>query len=468
MDIKTKCVIFGAGGRGTKIYKKLIQFFDVIAYADNNKALWGECLNGVPIMPPDELPDFIKNTNATVFIVNELHYQAIAKQLDGLGLSYYNCENFLCYALEDGVWYPVSFGRPKAYQKPDKDKPAVLFVQNAPCARTNKIAEVLKSKGVLTYSAYTAAPSDAGDIAFLNEFPFWTYSELLDFVNESEFDIIHCSNTPDILVSLLIHSNKKVVHDCHDIVSMATQTCSSAEMALEYIANTQADGVIYTTQRMKEILQRKYARDPETTIVFGNYASYESEQVKRLPKLSAADSQIHCVYEGYIVDASQAEEMPYRFFEPIFIRLAASGVHVHIYSSVMREYLTRLDHENAYIHYEGNFCGKALIEEMTRYDLGLLLYPLRDATYMNLSSPNKMTEYLAGGLPVITNVKPLAEILLKNGGGDYCDLEQDDLIKKLNDVKKINISPGFCERHKLTIQSNVNDILQFYRRVMNG
>ena len=309
---KRKCVIFGAGDRGRNIYRKLSIFFEVIAYSDNNEELWDRELNDLAIMPPSELPKFVKKNDATIFIANELHHLEIARQLDDMGLPYYNCENFMCYELDRGVWYPVSFGRPEAYRKTKEKSFSVLFVQAKPCTRTNKIAELLKKRGVLTYAAYTASPSDAGERAYIEEFPFWTYTELLAFVNESEFDIIHCSNEPDILVNLLLHSNKKIVHDCHDIVSMSKKSFHSAEIALEYIANTQADGVIYTTERMREILLRKYGGKREKTFVLGNYPLASFGEVERLSKLSEADGELHCVYEGHIVDRSLSENVVYR------------------------------------------------------------------------------------------------------------------------------------------------------------
>lgn len=465
MKNNRKCVIFGAGERGTNIFKKLSVFFDIIAYADNNKELWGRERNGAAIIPPDNLPELVKETGAAIFIANELHYLDIAAQLDGYGLSYYNCENFFCYEPEDGVWYPVSFGRPEALKKADKDAFAVLFVQTKPCTRTDKIAQVLKSRGVLTYSAYTASPSDAGGEAYIEEFPFWTYGELLDFVNESEFDIIHCSNEPDTLVNLLLHSNKKIVHDCHDIVTMSKRTFTSVEAAVEFVANTQADGVIYTTERMQEILTRKYGTDIERTLIVGNYPLSSFGQLKRLPKKSAVDGEIHCVYEGMIVDRTQAQNVPYRFFEPLFLQLAELGVHVHIYSSLVPDYLEKLSQENSHIHYEGNYAGTALIYQMSQYDLGLLLFP-ENSIYIQLSSPNKMTEYLAAGLPVITNIPVFSKILTKNQCGGFVDLENDNVISQLNTYRKIPISSDFCDTHGFTMDANAGRILDFYKKVI--
>lgn len=466
MGLKTKCIIFGAGERGTKIYRKLSGLFEVIAYSDNNTKLWGKCLNGLEIIPPNELPEFRERTDAVIFIANELHYLEIAKQLDDLGLSYYNCENYMCYELDRGMWYPVSFSRVEAYKKLEKGRFSILFVQDKPCTRTNKIAEVLKCKGVLTYAAYTASSSDVGNRAYVKEFPFWTYNELLDFVNQSEFDIIHCSNLPDIFVNLLIHSNKKIIHDCHDVITMSRKSFHSAEVVLEYIANTQADGVIYTTEHMRENMLRKCGGNPERTFVLGNYPLSSFGQVKRLQKLSQEDGELHCVYEGHIVDSSNSQNVVHRFFEPIFIRLSQLGIHVHIYSSCVPEYLKQLDRRNPNIHYEGNYIGQELIREMTRYDLGLLMFPLTDTTYLEISSPNKLTEYIAAGLPVVTNIKSYADILASNNCGGVLDLESSDVISKMREYKKISISSDFCDRHGFTMDSNADRLLEFYKKVI--
>lgn len=68
MKNNRKCVIFGAGERGTNIFRKLSIFFDVIAYADNNKDLWGRERNGTAIIPPDDLTELVKKTGAAIFI----------------------------------------------------------------------------------------------------------------------------------------------------------------------------------------------------------------------------------------------------------------------------------------------------------------------------------------------------------------------------------------------------------------
>lgn len=204
----------------------------------------------------------------------------------------------------------------------------------------------------------------------------------------------------------------------------------------------------------------------EKTLVLGNYPLASFGQVARISKLSEIDGELHCVYEGHIVDRSLSENLVYRFFEPIFIRLSQLGIHVHVYSFCIPEYLKQLDRENCNIHYEGNYSGKALIREMTRYDLGLLLFPLIDTTYLELASPNKMTEYLAAGLPVVTNIKTYADILTDNHCGGSLDLDKDDIILKMNEYRQITISSDFCDMHGFTMDSNADRILTFYKKVI--
>ena len=464
--MRQKCVIFGAGVWGDFAYQKLRNLFDVAVYSDNNPQLWGGVKQGLKIIPPDELPELVKSTGAVIFIANERHYNDIARQLDGLSLKYYHYNAGLTYTREDETWYPADICPLPSYRKPGPEKFSVLFVQDKPCTRTNKIARALKDRGVLTYCAYSRAPSDEGARSFSQEFPIWSYAQLLDFVNRSEFDIVHCSNEPDIFVNVLCQSNKKVIHDCHDAMTIAKRVISPAEEVLEYLANTCADGVMYTTEEMRRILARKYHTPEELTLVVGNYPPDFFESAERLPKRSERDGAIHCVYEGTIVDSIAAKERPYRFYEPLFLRLAEKGVHIHIYSSVFQEYLKRLDKENPNIHYEGNYSGEDLISRMTQYDLGLLPVTEAGATLENGASHNKIYEYLSAGLPIATNISSYVSFLAGNGYGSMADFASDDIVSQMQKLRALTIPQDFCSAHGLTMDANADRILAFYQKIL--
>lgn len=94
------------------------------------------------------------------------------------------------------------------------------------------------------------------------------------------------------------------------------------------------------------------------------------------------------------------------------------------------------------------------------------MFPLTDTTYLEISSPNKLTEYIAAGLPVVTNIKSYADILASNNCGGVLDLESSDVISKMREYKKISISSDFCDRHGFTMDSNADRLLEFYKKVI--
>lgn len=461
-----KAIIFSAGERGNIVYRKLSIFFELIAYCDNNAFLWNKKCNGIPILPPSELPELVNRMQAKVFIINEKYWSDIVRQLDEMGIkNYINLDSFLSYRYDGDLWMPVSFSKPDPYKKKSSDDFSVLYVQDKPCTRTCKMATALKERGICTYAAYTGAPSDTGARAFIKEYPFWTLSDLLNFVNQSEFDVVHCSNMPDELINLLLHSNKKIIYDMHDCTT-AFISYSSAQSLLEYIATTQADGVMYVTDAFRDIQIRKYGIDIGRTFVIGNYPLKRFANVVRKAKLSAIDGQLHCVYEGMLPTTELLPLTPYMFLEPLWLKLAEKGVHVHIYSHTVPEYCYSLEKKSAFIHYEGNIKDDALVSEMTQYDIGLLLYNEPDSAYLKNASANKLTEYLSAGLPVVSNVSSYIKLLEEINGGGKLDVFKDDMVDRLKQISQIHIEDDFCKRNGFTVDSHVDRILAFYRSVI--
>lgn len=469
-------IIFSAGDRGFIAYKKLRLFFNVVAYTDNNQALWGKTLNDLPIIPPEELPKLVKEKQAQVFVCNEKHWVDIVAQLNEMGIrDYINLDTYLPYTFDGFLWQPVSFSKPEPWRKSSAHDFAVLFVQDCPCTRTSKIAMALRDRGILTYAAYTAAPSSAGKRAFLEEYPIWSWTDLLDFVNQSEFDIVHCSNTPDDLVNVLLQSNKKIIYDVHDsITSYPDFNYTTDQALLEYLATTRADGVIYVTDSFRRTQLQKYKIDIGKTFVIGNYPLKAFKGVERLPKLSERDGQIHCVFEGWIPTENLAAQKTNSVFNqtlnyvPIWEALAEKGVHIHIYSYVNPEYCRSLELKNRFIHYEGNLRDEALISAMTQYDIGLVFCSKPHSPYVNHASANKMNEYFSAGLPVVSNVPEFIDFLEETGSGGGADPFCDGIVERLQGIREIKIPNSFCDTHGLTMEAHTNELIAFYRSVITG
>ncbi len=459
-----KAILFSAGERGNIVYKKMILFFDVIAYSDNNESLWGKTCNGVTIIPPSELPGLVEKKKAKIFIINEKYWADIARQLDGLGIhNYINLDSYLSYVYDEYLWMPISFSKPKPFKKENRNNFTVLYVQDKPNTRTCKMAIALKNKGIATYAAYTASPSDVGLRAFVKEYPFWTWTDLIDFVNESEFDVVHCSEMPCELVNLLLYSNKKIIFDMHDCTTCCTYYTSASSL-LEYMATRQADGVIYTSEKFRDVQIKKYGIKKEKTFVIGNYPLSSFSKVKRKPKLSAADGEIHCVFEGMLMNPALADLSTYGDYSISFIRLAQRGIHTHIYSYSFPEYCRSIEEKSEFIHYEGNIRDESLIHEISQYDVGLLLFGNPDSPYCKITNPNKFSEYLSAGLPVASNVPAYIELLEKINGGGALDICSDNVRERLNEIRSIYIADDFCSKHKFTVESYIDELLAFYKK----
>lgn len=94
--MKYKIILFGAGFYGREAFKELNQTHEIICFVDNNPALSGTYLFGVPIISADRIMEYQKN-NIDIVVCTDAHYQ-IGKQLRKMGISNY-------YVMLDGHLY---------------------------------------------------------------------------------------------------------------------------------------------------------------------------------------------------------------------------------------------------------------------------------------------------------------------------------------------------------------------------
>ena len=452
-----KAVIFGCGYWGQRAYEKLSADFDVASYADNNAALWGGDLFGRPIIAPEKIKQY---GDATVFVCVKCGFSDIARQLEAMGIPCVIWMEGVCFEYRDMVLYPVSLFQPEPYRK-SGDAFSVLFVQDAPCGRTDKISSVLKARGVMTQNAFFINPSKMPE-AYCKQNAFYSFDSLLEFVDSSDFDIVHCSNEPDVLANLLLHCNKPVVADTHDLMTTRIMESSFETYYLEYAANKFAAGNIYVGTSYRDLQIQRYGVSPERTFFIPNLPleSQIPANIQKKPKLSASDGELHLVYEG----GMSTKRTDNRFMEDIWRKIVEARVHVHYYSQQEIEYCKALEKTSPYFHYEGNLSSLALIVEMTQYDAGLMLLNSIDQNAM-MAYPNKLYEYLAAGLPVISNLKESLRFAVDFGVGGGLDL-QGDIQAQLRKIAAIQVPDRFLRDHKLTMDACADGLLAFYRKIM--
>lgn len=464
--MKKNIIIFGIGHYGQKAYWKLKNEYHIISFADNNSDVQGTFYEGVPVISGEELRN-LDLSDTDIVICTRAYYQ-IGSQISDMGISsyYVMLEGFLYHTDLKETMMPVEICRAPYHRKKDGEK-NILFIQNAACIRTYKIARVMREEGYHVYLLYTLAPPYAAYEEFADIFEdIWGFSSangIVDFISNSDFDIVHCSNEPDILVNIVQKTNKPVVADTHDMQSIRGDIGIDA-LNLEYLANTGSDGVIYVSTYIAEIAKDKYKLDNKEVFVVNNLVMEQVMLSRTLPKLSLSDHEIHCVYEGGVVGDDKEN---HRFFDNMWKKIADAGVHIHFYSPSNIAYCKRLENISGLIHYEGSVSGERLIREMTKYDCGLALFNSVDNNRFHLegASPNKVYEYINAGLPVATaGIKSLKEFVEGYHVGMALDFSKD-IRQQLEEVRKLQIDKDFLTKNKLTMKSYGKELAAFYERV---
>ncbi len=467
MNKKRNCIIFGAGFTGKNAYFKLNLIYHVAGFADNNRSLWGQRIYDVPVLQPDH----IKKFDCDVVICSD-YFEQIQKQLLDMGITQIRMiepDSYMLYEyFPDHKLEPVEFPELMQPYKKKSSRMHILFVQQHPCIRTHKIAETLYSRGIdvsIAYTAQTPASSCPGYAGIWTECAaFFSIKDLLDYVNKSEYDLVHSSNEPDSLTGLLLCTNKPVVHDTHDFMSL-NYKADRDMLAMEYLANACSHGLLYVNQANLELAEQRFHIDRKKAAVIENRPSETVLPKKYLPKLSHFDHEIHCVYEGGI----HKDPAYFRYMEKIWVKLAQSGVHVHFYTKTDPDYCREVEKKHEKIHYEGELQDADLITELTQYDCGLLLFQDLPEYRLILDTalPNKIFEYLMAGLPeVVGNVKSHKQFVEKYKTGLCLDFTKD-IREQIAAAAEIPVSHDFILKHQLTMQSQADVLIEFYKKIIH-
>lgn len=460
-----KIILFGAGFYGEAAYYKLKKNCDILFYVDNDKNKSGSKLHGIEIIDLRRLKEIYEKDSMDV-VISSRYFSAIGEQLRGIGISeyYIMVEGLLYHKNPESGIVPCDTGELQPYKKSDSER-SILFVQNSACIRTHKIANAIKKYGWHIFLAYSMISPEFFNHEYAdiydNIYVIDSIDQLIEFVNQSEFDYVHSSNEPDLLSMVLLKTNKTVIHDCHDL-SSAYKSMTPEEMAVEFMANRYSSGVIYTTEGIRQEALEKFRIPKERTFVLENLISAELSPEKRCEKISASDHELHCVYEGGVIPHDKES---HRYFEEIWKRLAECGIHVHFYTNCEKQYCAYLESIHERIHYEGNFSSGQLAVELSKYDVGLCILNVteKNRQYLEYASPNKIQEYVNAGIPVaVGNIESQVKFVEENGFGREIDLT-GNIWQQISEIAQIVIEDDILLKKGLTLESKIPQLMDFYK-----
>lgn len=340
----------------------------------------------------------------------------------------------------------------------------ILFIQPAPCARNIKQARALQQAGhrvTLAYQFATAKRYGMDDdmyhdlIRLPQKVNIEVYGEYLSQI-ASDFDLCVIHNEPDVftlIAAAAIGGEIPIVHETHDLISLRGQQAYATKF-FERFAHHYADGLIFVSDYQRKQAQDMYGRLDVPTMVLWSAIAEENIPKERLPKLSEQDGEIHLVYEGGVGTYG------YRDYRSIFSDIANAGIHVHIHSVSEEEVYANMAAGNNYLHYYDPIPPKELMIKLTQYDAGLITLAVDDTNRecANASMPNKLFEYLAAGLPIISRrLTALTEFIEKRQCGmTYEEASEIIALKDGWTLPEIDMPP-------ITMESQIERLVEFYR-----
>ncbi len=343
------------------------------------------------------------------------------------------------------------------------------LAQPSACVRTKKIMEALRGHVSKIVYLYRDPDITAFRLADINR-PIKQWTDIKQICREQELDILQCANWPDDIAysALKQEVDCKVVHDSHDVGSLYLHLPSLADaVQKEKFVVENADGILSVAQGSIDYLKRQYGANCPTHVLY-NYPlrSWIPAQVEE----SISFEPPTFVYEGGIVEATdQYKDSHYRYYKAIFKALTDQGAKIHVWPRYRTGMVAGYQDLPLEVHVPERG-SKELIPKMRGYTAGLVIYNeiKRAVRLIDLVVGNKIFEYVAAGLPVIsTSTVEHRKIIEANNLGIIIPDDfrlPPDWQQALVAAKKSVLS----KRFDFIFEDQVPGLLKFYEAVLNA
>lgn len=282
----------------------------------------------------------------------------------------------------------------------------------------------------------------------------YTKSQLRNAVRlHKDADVFHIHNEPNWMVQVVREvSDKPIVLDMHDSMAYRSDKLSHIRAPMEELAYHMADGIVFVSDPCREITQEIHGIKPCTVLY-----PHVNERFYTSTECSWAGG---IVYEGLVSTDKSREVMNYADYKSFGEACKEAGIAFHIHTPKQDEYMTE--------YYKDSLLEPALrydelIKTMPQYDWGLV-GNITEHKDWQVAMPNKLFEYIASGIPIISmNAKLAGEFIEEHGFGiavksiqEIKDRWDERMKCKMNIVKK---------RHDFTMEKKIHKVEELYEQI---
>ena len=341
---------------------------------------------------------------------------------------------------------------------------SVLFLSYHCCIRCAKEGMALKKRGVkVLFAQKNIANNEVVYQLPFNIAFFSTQEHLFELLkNMQGFDLIHVHNEPDWLVTIAKKARPElpIVYDCHDLDSQRRGEANKDEIE----AMKAADAYFFPSKAYLEGAAEYHqlpAEKPKSVIysMVGEETIYVPE--KPMPRWRGIVYQGGSVCPTDTVPATHPEYPLYRDYLLFADAMYSFGIPFVMYG-VKPQFIPGYIHHGAVVF--GAYEYTQMIANISRYDWGLIGCPHNQPQWQK-AMPNKLFEYLAAGIPVMSlNAKEAGEFVEDNGFGVIIK-EPEDVLRYYDDHEKYRENV-MARRDEFTMEGQTDTIIDVYNQVI--
>lgn len=349
----------------------------------------------------------------------------------------------------------------------------IVMLSGHGCIRVHKQAIPLIEKG---HNVHLVASKAS---AFWEQYKTFTlcydteqFIEAIRIFSKAGVDLFHCHNEPSWFVSAIKEiTDIPVILDVHDSY-LARSTTEEAVEALnegkvhirvtaEERNNFQlADALIFPGEDFRKTVVDEFKLE-QPCLTLPSYVP------KRFYRYQSRDWHGGLVYEGRVNLPSEVEKPHYTGFTycdytDLADRAKTIGMDFHLYAGRTDDKFRQHYNDRAYIHKP--LLYEELLDSVGRHDWGLVGNTVKTREW-DVAMPNKLFEYMATGVPIVSmNAQDCSKFLEETGIGISVSGPEElgDRWKEHRDKRKTL----FKERQNWSMNNHIHKLEEFYESAL--